>query len=527
MAAVIGGIGIFLLGMTMLTNGLKELAGDALKKWLNKFTGGAISSLFSGIVMTVLVQSSTATTLLTIGFVSAGLLTFAQSIGVIIGANIGSTSTGWIISLIGFKVSLAAFSLPMVGIGVFAQMIAPRQYKTYGTVLAGFGFLFLGIDFLQTGMANAQNMISFEAFVADSFVNKAILIVIGIVMTVIMQASSAAMAATLTALFSGAIDYEQAIYLVIGQNIGTTATALIASMGASVAAKRTSMTHVLFNVLTAILVVICIAPMLTLTHYVTELINGSFDETLAIAVFHTLFSVLGACIFVPLIKPFAAFIMRIVPKKENRLTKHLDDSITNMPAIALQVGFDTLQQLLKELTQVVMLLIREKRSTDAYEKRVVEVEIALEETRRFLAMIQSSNVRDREKHLNLMHVTDHLARLIKVLRDQQHAEAVYLQNETMENFNGVLERVMERIDHKEAFIRTATLLENTSKEMADRRRAKREEYFERAITNEVDVEQSTAKVEAILWVDRLIFHFFRSSARMANYVRLDEMRQMK
>lgn len=267
--------------------------------------------------------------------------------------------------------------------------------------------------------------------------------------------------------------------------------------------------------------------MLTLTHYVTELINGSFDETLAIAVFHTLFSVLGACIFVPLIKPFAAFIMRIVPEKENRLTKHLDDSITNMPAIALQVGFDTLQQLLKELTQVVMLLIREKRSTDAYEKRVVEVEIALEETRRFLAMIQSSNVRDREKHLNLMHVTDHLARLIKVLRDQQHAEAVYLQNETMENFNGVLERVMERIDHKEAFIRTATLLENTSKEMADRRRAKREEYFERAITNEVDVEQSTAKVEAILWVDRLIFHFFRSSARMANYVRLDEMRQMK
>ncbi|MBS7345760.1 MAG: Na/Pi cotransporter family protein [Caryophanon sp.] len=524
MAAVIGGIGIFLLGMTMLTNGLKEMAGDALKKWLNKFTGGAISSLFSGIVMTVLVQSSTATTLLTIGFVSAGLLTFAQSIGVIIGANIGSTSTGWIISLIGFKVSLASFSLPMVGIGVFTQLIAPRQYKTYGSILAGFGFLFLGIDFLQTGMANAQDFISFDAFLADSFVNKAILIGIGVIMTIIMQASSAAMAATLTALFSGAIDYEQAIYLVIGQNIGTTATALIASVGASVAAKRTSMTHVVFNVLTALVVVVAISPMLQLTHYVTTRLNGSFDETLAIAVFHTLFSVIGACIFVPLLKPFAALIMRIVPEKENRLTKHLDDSITHMPAIALQVGFDTLQQLLKELTEVVMLLIREKRSTDTYEKRIIEVERALEETRRFLAMVQSSNVRDREKHLNLMHVADHVARLIKVLRDQQHAEAVYLQHETMQNFYEVLEKVLAHADDKQTFVQTASLLENTSRQMADRRRVKREEYFERAITNEVDVEQSTAKVEAILWVDRLIFHFFRSTARMANYVRLDEAR---
>lgn len=527
MAAVIGGIGIFLLGMTMLTNGLKEAAGDALKKWLNKFTGGTISSLFSGMLMTVLVQSSTATTLLTIGFVSAGLLTFVQSIGLIIGANIGSTSTGWIISLIGFKVSLATFSLPMIGIGVFVQMIAPRQYKTYGTILAGFGFLFLGIDFLQTGMANAQDFIAFDAFLADSWLNKAILISIGIIMTIIMQASSAAMAATLTALFSGAIDYEQAIYLVIGQNIGTTATALIASLGASVAAKRTSMTHVLFNVLTAILVVAFIAPILQLTQYITTTLNGSFDETVGIAVFHTLFSVLGACIFIPLVRPFAAFIMRLVPEKENRLTKHLDDSITHMPAIALQVGFDTLQQLLKELTEVVMLLIREKRTTDLYERRIAEVEHALEETRHFLAMVQSTNVRDREKHLNLMHVTDHIARLLKVLRDQQHAEAVYLQHETMASFYEVLEEVLRNVDNKQSFLRTSTLLENTSREMANKRRLKREEYFERAITKEVDVEQSTAKVEAILWVDRLIFHFFRGSARMANYVRLDEEKSIK
>lgn len=525
MAAVIGGIGIFLLGMTMLTNGLKDLAGDALKKWLNKFTGGTISSLFSGMFMTVLVQSSTATTLLTIGFVSAGLLTFVQSIGLIIGANIGSTSTGWIISLIGFKVSLAAFSLPMIGIGVFTQLVAPRDYKTYGSILAGFGFLFLGIDFLQSGMANAQDFISFGAFTADTFVNKLILILIGIVMTIIMQASSAAMAATLAALFTGAIDYTQAIYLVIGQNIGTTATALIASFGASVAAKRTSMTHVLFNLLTAMLVVLIISPMLQLTQWLTIQINGSFDETIALAVFHTLFSVLGACIFVPLIRPFAAVIMRIVPERENRLTRHLDNSITHMPAIALEVAFKTLVTLMQELTHIVMLLMREKRATVTYEKRLFELDGALEETRIFLGMIQSSHKRDRDKHLNLMHVIDHMSRLIRVLREQQNGEAIYLQQQTLEDFYSTLQMVDEDLQHPYKLVETAFVLEGTASSMAKRRRDKREEYFERTITNETDVESASAKVEAILWVDRLIFHYFRMTARLAGYVQLDSKEQ--
>lgn len=521
-AAVIGGIGIFLLGMTMLTNGLKELAGDALKKWLNKFTGGTFSSLISGMFMTVLVQSSTATTLLTIGFVSAGLLTFAQSIGLIIGANIGSTSTGWIISLIGFKVSLAAFSLPMIGMGVFTQLAAPREYKTYGTILAGFGFLFLGIDFLQSGMESAQDFIPFDAFLADSMMNKLILIVIGIIMTIIMQASSAAMAATLAALFSGAIDYEQAIYLVIGQNIGTTATALIASFGASVAAKRTSMTHVLFNVLTAVLVVALISPMLQLTEWLTVSVNGSFEETVAVAVFHTLFSVIGACIFVPLVHPFANLIMRIVPEKENRLTRHLDDSITHMPAIALQVAFQTLVVLTQELTKHVMLLIEQKRVTVTFEKALVEIDDALEETRRFLGMVQSIQRKEREQHLNLMHVIDHMSRLIRVLREQQQAEAVSLQQQTIEDFYTILTRVEADLHKREQLIDASLLLEHTATMTAKKRREKREEYFERTVTNEVDVEQAAAKVEAILWVDRLVFHYFRITARLAEYVQLDD-----
>ena len=178
MLTIFGGIGLFLLGMTMLTTGLKDIAGDALKRWLNTFTKGTFSAVVSGAVMTMLVQSSTATTLLTIGFVSAGLLTFIQSIGVIIGANIGSTSTGWIISLIGFKISLQEMALPIIGIGVFMSLIAPGNVKKLGGVLAGFGLLFLGIDMLQQGMGSVQDLISFDSIQSDSFLSILLLIII-------------------------------------------------------------------------------------------------------------------------------------------------------------------------------------------------------------------------------------------------------------------------------------------------------------------------------------------------------------
>ena len=293
MLQVIGGIGIFLLGMTMLTNGLKEIAGDALKRWLNKFTKGTYSAIFTGAVMTMLVQSSTATTLLTIGFVSAGLITFIQSIGIIIGANIGSTSTGLLISVVGFKISLQTLSLPIIGLGVFISYLAPTDIKKYGNVLTGFGLLFLGIDLLQQGMAIAQTWISFDSIQSNTIVGVMLLILIGIIMTVIMQASSAAMATTLAALFTGAIDFEQAAYLVIGQNIGTTATALFASIGASVSAKRTAITHLLFNVITAFIIVIIFPYFLSFSKWLTVVVSGSFNLTLGLAIFHVLFSMFG------------------------------------------------------------------------------------------------------------------------------------------------------------------------------------------------------------------------------------------
>lgn len=513
---VLGGIGLFLLGMTMLTNGLKELAGDALKKWLNRFTGGTISSVLSGALMTMIVQSSTATTLITIGFVSAGLLTFIQSIGVIIGANIGSTSTGWIISLIGLKINMQTMSLPFIALGVFVQLLAPRDFKAAGGILTGFGLLFLGIDVLQGGMASVQDMIPFDSFKADSMSGKLILIVLGLVMTVIMQASSAAIAATLTALYAGAIDFEQAAYLVIGQNIGTTATALFAAIGASTAAKRTALTHVMFNVTTAILVTLFATLMFSFTKTVTTTINGRFDETLGIAVFHTLFSVIGAVIFVPFIRPFARFIEKMIPEKGSYLTRNLDDSVAKVPGVAVEVSFNTLQGIAKELTTVIISLIETKKMTTESENKLNQIEEAIEQTRAFMDSIQSTSTKDRYKHISLLHALDHLYRLAKALREQ-NPNTLQLQPALTKKWLRVLEEVLVTIDEDTKLPHIATLLQETSAEMAAERRDKRIAYFERSVENAAKLEVTISKVEALLWLDRLVYHYWRSTARLAEY----------
>lgn len=522
MLTIFGGIGLFLLGMTMLTTGLKEIAGDALKRWLNTFTKGTFSAVVSGAVMTMLVQSSTATTLLTIGFVSAGLLTFIQSVGVIIGANIGSTSTGWIISLIGFKISLQAMALPIIGIGVFMSLIAPSNVKKLGGVLAGFGLLFLGIDMLQQGMGSVQNLISFDAIQADSFLSILLLIIIGLIMTVIMQASSAAMAATLTALFAGAIDFEQAAYLVIGQNIGTTATALFASIGASVSAKRTAMTHLLFNVVTAAIVTIIFPYFLQFTKWLTVLMAGTFDETLGLAIFHTLFSILGAILFMPFIKQFANFLIKIVPERENALTRNLDESLVGMPSVAIDVTFKTLRDIFIQLTEAQLLLLQTKKITVEYEKKMLEVEEAIDITQKFLNGVLVSSSKDRQMLIAILHTLDHLTRLIKVLREQKKIEALYLQERLLTEWHKILQEIEGSLTHDDKLIDISILLEQTSQEMAEERRNRRNQYFERSVSNETELDLAVSKVEALLWVDRLIFHYWRATARMAEFQAIHE-----
>ena len=337
LGTVLGGIGLFLLGMVLMTDGLKALAGDALRSWLARFTGSRWTAVATGAGVTALVQSSSATTLATIGFVSAGLLGFNNAIGVIIGANIGTTSTGWIVSLLGLKLSVGSLALPLIGVGALARLLGRKRLAQAGTALAGFGVIFVGIDVLQEGMAALSSHWDFSRYSAEGIGARLGLVGLGVAMTVVMQSSSAAVATTLTALSGGAINFEQAAALVIGQNVGTTVTAVIAAIGAQAPAKRTALVHILFNVGTGT-VAFLLLPLFT--HAVDAWTETYLhdDQALSLAAFHTAFNLLGAALFIPLIGPLAAFALRWVPEPHAPLSRHLDASLATVPALALDAA---------------------------------------------------------------------------------------------------------------------------------------------------------------------------------------------
>jgi phosphate:Na+ symporter len=250
---VIGGIGLFLLGMTLMTDGLKTIGGETLKKLLSRFAGGSVKGLISGALLTTLIQSSAATTLTSIGFVSAGLLTFNQALSIIFGANLGTTSTGWLVSLLGLKYSIASLALPLIGAGALLRLSSNEKWQPIGTIAAGFGLIFVGLDYLQNGMASVSNLVDLSNFGTNTFLGKLLLVGIGMILTVLLQSSSVAVAATMTALHAGTISFDQACAMVIGQNVGTTFTTLFAVIGATIPAKRAALGHILFNVLTGII----------------------------------------------------------------------------------------------------------------------------------------------------------------------------------------------------------------------------------------------------------------------------------
>ena len=212
---LIGGIGLFLLGMILMTDGLKALAGNALREWLSRFTGSKFKAVLTGVSITAVVQSSSVTTMATIGFVSAGLLSFTNAIGVIIGANLGTTSTGWIVSLLGLKLSIGQFILPLIGVGALLKLFSRGRTANIGIALAGFATIFVGIQTMQNGMTGLAEHIDLSQYSAAGIQARLLLVLIGAAITLVMQSSSAAVATTLTALAAGTISIEQAAALVM------------------------------------------------------------------------------------------------------------------------------------------------------------------------------------------------------------------------------------------------------------------------------------------------------------------------
>ncbi|MCC5830220.1 MAG: Na/Pi cotransporter family protein [Phycisphaeraceae bacterium] len=413
---LVGGIGLFMLGMVLLTDGLKAFAGDALRRALMRFTGTPTKAFASGALVTAIVQSSSATTVAVIGFVSAGLITFPQAIGVVMGASLGTTGTGWIVAVLGLRVSVGFYALPLVGIGAFMRLLARGRMRSLGLALAGFGLIFIGIETLQDAMRGLSDVFNLAALPAGSFRGYLLAMVIGIVMTVVMQSSSAAVATILTALHTGAINFEQAAALVIGTAMGTTVTGALAAIGGNTPAKRTALAHVLFNLFTGLFAVALLPVLLALIGLAQKHL-GLDGGAMSLVAFHTAFIALGVLIFLPFVHRFARLIEYLLPERSPLLTRHLDSTVLHAPPVALEA---TRRALTETATQTFAYLDQYLAARPATIDEPAKIQFlqALERIQEFFPLIPPANEDEplTQRRVAQMHAMDHLSRLHGRLR---------------------------------------------------------------------------------------------------------------
>lgn len=336
LGGLLGGVGLFLLGMNLMTDGLKLAAGRALERILANSTRTPLRGLASGALVTALVQSSSAVTVAAIGFVNAGLLTLGQSLWVLFGSNVGTTMTGWLVALVGLKFKIDALALPLIGIGMALRLSGGNSKRgALGMALAGFGVLFLGIDMLKESFSGVATGFSLREF--EGMLGILVMVLSGILMTVLLQASAASLVLAFTAAESGMIGIEAAAAVVIGANVGTTVTALIAAIGATPNAKRAASAHVLFNVITGIVALLLLPGLLWLLGLIRELLEMDTAPAATLAMFHTVFNLLGVALMWPLVGHLSAFLLRRfrTAEEDEARPRHLDANVAEVPYLAL------------------------------------------------------------------------------------------------------------------------------------------------------------------------------------------------
>ncbi len=336
-APLLGGIGLFLLGMMLMTDGLKAAAGPVLGQVIRSSTQTRLRGLISGIVVTTLVQSSSAVTVAAIGFVNAGLLTFSQSLWVIFGSNVGTTTIGWLVALVGFKIDIEAAALPLIGVGMALRLSgADTRRGAAGGALAGFGILFLGIDFLQQAFSNADEAFNLAAWSGHGFWSVLGFVLVGLLLTVIMQSSAASLTIVLTLAAAGVLPLQEAAAAVIGANVGTTVTALLAAIGATPSARRAAAAHILFNVLTGCVALLLLPLLIAAVDHLQDAFQLDSSPAVSLALFHTVFNVLGVLLMWPLGTHFANFLLHRFRTREEEISqpRYLDRNVASVPSLA-------------------------------------------------------------------------------------------------------------------------------------------------------------------------------------------------
>jgi len=350
---LVGALGFFIYGMKVMSEGIQKAAGSSLRKILGAMTSTRFLGVGTGFLITCLIQSSSATTVMVVSFVNAGLLSLTESIGVIMGANIGTTLTGWLVSLFGFKFKVAQFALPILAVGFPLIFSSRTKLKSWGEFIIGFALLFMGLDALKSAVPDIKSNPDAVAFIAE-FANNGIFstllfVLIGSVLTVVVQSSSAAMAITLVLCNQGVISLEIAAAIVLGENIGTTITANLAAMVANIHAKRAAMAHLIFNVFGVVWVVALFGPFLNLIeilwvpfHHFLQSLNPDFvkgETEMQLSLFHTVFNIFNTLLLVWFVKLIASTVIKVIPSKgdadEQFNLEYISTGIMSTPEIAI------------------------------------------------------------------------------------------------------------------------------------------------------------------------------------------------
>ena len=335
---ILSGIAIFLVGMMFMQDGFKLLSGGILEKLLQKFTSNIFYSILTGFLSTTFVQSSSIISLVVISFLSVELLTLIQGIGIIFGSNLGSTTTAWIISSLGFDVKISSYALPMILFGVILKFIKSNAYKGLGNVLLGLGFVFLGIAYMKDGFDTLKNSIDLASFAMEGALGIVVYLIVGAIATIIIQSSAATIAIIITALSAGSIIYINALALVIGANIGTTFTAILASLASNENGKRVAFAHFLFNIITGVIITIFIYSFRDLVDFLAPYFGISENNySMKLALFHTLFSLIGIILLTPFINQIVNVSKNLIKKKVSTQSKpkYLLDTNLTIPETAI------------------------------------------------------------------------------------------------------------------------------------------------------------------------------------------------
>ncbi|NLM10883.1 MAG: Na/Pi cotransporter family protein [Clostridiaceae bacterium] len=523
---LLGGVAVFLFGMNMLSEGLQKIAGDKLRHIISILTNNPIIGILVGTVVTAIIQSSSATTVMVIGFVSAGLMTLKQSIGVIIGANIGTTVTAWLVSI-----DIGELALPLTGIGfILYFFMKSKKLKYIGQIIFSFGLLFVGLNIMSDMMAPLAK----SQAVADTMLkvsnNRFLVLFIGTIFTAIIQSSSAAiaimqkLAVQTTAAGEPLITLRAALPILFGSNIGTTATALLASIGASVNAKRAAFTHTVFNVVGSLIFIWFIGPY---EHVISLIMGGTIlphEMDTAIAYSHSMFNIVNAILFTPFIGLLAKFVTRLYKGKgelSDRALVYISDKVSS-PAVALNLAMQEMLRMGKIVQKMITstkIVILEQKELVIQEINEMEdtVDMLQNEILNYLSKIISQNVLSEAESVRL---TGYMRMVHDLERIGDHCESSAMlgqsniENKVQYSDSALFE--LKEVFEKIELIMSQTLvaLENNDKELAkyvlseennmdDIEKTLRERHLERLKNGECNPSTAITYVELIHTMERM------------------------